>query len=90
MMVMFWPVGARDAEEQVDQATGAGHLGEQVEDSETARVEMAAAVRTGPWRSRNDSTSAIVNLPVLRRSSATRSRATSQATRKPIEYMNPS
>ena len=51
---------------------------------------MAAAVRTGRWRIRKASTSAIVNLPVLRSSSATSSRATSQATRKPMEYRKPS
>ncbi len=48
-------------------------------------VPKAAAMRTGFWRSRKESTSAMVNLPVLRSSSATSSRATSQATRKPIE-----
>ena len=36
------------------------------------------------------STSAIVYLPVLRNGSATSSRATSQATKKPIEYSSPS
>ena len=46
---------------------------------------MAAAVRTGRWRIRKLRTSAIVNRPTLRSSSATSSRATSQATRKPIE-----
>lgn len=46
---------------------------------------MAAAIRTGPCFRRNESTSAIVNLPVLRMSSATSSSATSHATRKPIE-----
>ena len=46
---------------------------------------MAAAMRTGRCFSRNDRTSAIVNLPVLRSSSATSSSATSHATRKPIE-----
>ena len=48
-------------------------------------VAMAAAMRTGRCRRRKDSTSAMVNRPVLRSSSATSSRATSQATRKPIE-----
>ena len=51
---------------------------------------MAAAMRTGRCLRRKASTSAMVNLPVLRISSATRSRATSQATRNPIEYRNPS
>jgi hypothetical protein len=36
------------------------------------------------------STSAIVNRPEFRSSSATSSSATSQATRKPIEYRKPS
>ena len=57
---------------------------------ETVTVDTAAAVRTGGWRIRKASTSAIVYLPELRSSSATRSRATSQATRNPIEYRNPS
>jgi len=51
---------------------------------------VAAATRTGPCLSRNESTSAIVYLPVLRISSATSRSATSQATRKPIEYRKPS
>ena len=42
-------------------------------------------MRTGRCLSRKDSTSAMVNLPVLRMSSATMSRATSQATRNPME-----
>ena len=46
---------------------------------------MAAAIRTGRCFSRKESTSAMVNLPVLRSISATSSRATSQATRKPME-----
>ncbi len=53
-------------------------------------VETAAAVRTGRCRIRNASTSAIVYWPELRSSSATSSSATSQATRKPIEYRKPS
>ena len=48
-------------------------------------VRTAAAMRTGFCLSRNESTSAIVNLPVLRSSSATSSSATSHATRNPIE-----
>ena len=48
-------------------------------------ISSAAAMRTGRWRSRKLSTSAIVYLPTLRSSSATSSRATSQATRKPME-----
>ena len=48
-------------------------------------VPKAAAMRTGFWRRRNESTSAMVKRPVLRSSSATSSRATSHATRKPIE-----
>ncbi|SIM35325.1 Uncharacterised protein [Mycobacteroides abscessus subsp. abscessus] len=51
---------------------------------------MHAATRTGRWRRRKESTSAIVNFPVLRSGSATSSRATSQATRKPMEYRKPS
>ena len=51
----------------------------------TARVEVAAAVRTGRWRMRKLSTSAIVYFAVLRSGSATSSSATSQATRKPTE-----
>ena len=48
-------------------------------------VRAAAAIRTGRCLRRNDSTSAIVNRPVFRSSSATSSSATSQATRNPIE-----
>ncbi|SLI48425.1 Uncharacterised protein [Mycobacteroides abscessus subsp. abscessus] len=48
-------------------------------------MDSAAAVRTGRSRSRKLSTSAMVNLPVLRSISATSSSATSQATRKPME-----
>ena len=51
---------------------------------------MAAAVRTGRCCIRKLRTSAIVYLPVLRSGSATSSSATSQATRKPIEYSRPS
>ena len=51
---------------------------------------MAAAVRTGVCRIRKLSTSAMVNLPVLRMSSATSSSATNHATKKPMEYRNPS
>ena len=51
---------------------------------------IAAAIRTGRSFKRNERTSAIVNLPVLRMSSATSSRATSHATRNPTEYRNPS
>lgn len=48
-------------------------------------VDTPAAVRTGRGLIRNASTSAIVNRPEFRSSSATRSNATSQATRNPIE-----
>ena len=51
---------------------------------------MAAAMRTGRCFSRKERTSAMVNLPVFRSSSATSSSATSQATRKPMEYIKPS
>ena len=53
-------------------------------------MDTAAAVRTGAWRIRNARTSPIVYLPELRISSATSSSATSQATRKPMEYRKPS
>ncbi len=56
----------------------------------TVIVETPAAVRTGRGLIRNASTSAIVYLPEFRISSATSSRATSQATRNPIEYRKPS
>ena len=49
------------------------------------RPVRAAAARTGRCRIRNARTSPIVNLPVLRSSSATSSSATSHATRKPME-----
>ena len=49
-----------------------------------------AAVRTGAWRIRKARTSPIVYRPEFRINSATRSRATSHATRKPIEYRKPS
>ena len=48
-------------------------------------VRMAAAMRTGRSCMRKARTSAMVNRAVLRISSATSSRATSQATRKPME-----
>ena len=51
----------------------------------TVSVVIAAAIRTGRCFKRNESTSAIVNLPVLRSSSATSSSATSHATRNPME-----
>lgn len=53
-------------------------------------MEVPAAVRTGRWRIRYASTSPIVYLPEFRSGSATRSSATSQATRKPMEYRKPS
>ena len=56
----------------------------------TTIVDTPAAVRTGRGDIRNARTSAMVNLPELRISSATSSSATSQATRKPIEYRKPS
>ena len=57
---------------------------------DTVMVETPAAVRTGRWLIRNASTSAIVNRPEFRSSSATSSSATSHATRNPMEYRNPS
>ena len=74
-----------DAEQQRDEAAGAGHLREQVEEARPSASRCAAAMRTGRCLSRNDRTSAMVNRPVLRSSSATSSSATSHATRNPIE-----
>lgn len=56
----------------------------------TTIVDTPAAVRTGRGLIRNASTSAMVNLPEFRISSATSSSATSQATKNPMEYRNPS
>ena len=47
-------------------------------------------MRTGRCLSLKLRTSAIVNLPVFLSNSATRSSATNQATRKPMEYRKPS
>ena len=57
---------------------------------DTTTVDRDAAARTGAWRIRKASTSAIVYLPAFRINSATSSSATSHATRKPIEYRKPS
>ena len=53
-------------------------------------VPRAAATRAGRSFSRNESTSAIVNLPEFRIRSASRYRTIRKATRKPTEYRNPS
>ncbi len=53
--------------------------------TETATEEVPAAMRTGRSRIRAATTSASVNRPQLRTSSATRNSTTSQATRKPTE-----
>lgn len=52
--------------------------------------EVPAAIRTGRSLIRAATTSASVNLPQLRTSSATRNSTTSQATRKPTTYSSPS
>lgn len=48
------------------------------------------AILTGRWLIRAATTSARVNRPQLRTSSAMRKRTTSHATRKPTEYSMPS
>ncbi len=83
-MTIDCPMWLVDVEQQRDQSARARHLRQQVEQRH-GQVDVAAATRTGRCFSRKLSTSAIVNLPVLRSNSATSSRATSQATRKPIE-----
>ncbi|CAM5367783.1 hypothetical protein SALBM311S_02536 [Streptomyces alboniger] len=58
--------------------------------TETATEEVPAAIRTGRSLIRDTTTSASVNRPQLRTSSATRNSTTSQATRNPTEYSSPS
>lgn len=53
--------------------------------TETVTEEVPAAMRTGRSLIRAATTSARVNRPQLRTSSATRNRTTSQATRNPTE-----
>ena len=45
-MTTDWPERLLTFEQQRDEAAGTGHLGQQVE-SDTVRVVVAAAVRTG-------------------------------------------
>jgi hypothetical protein len=53
--------------------------------TDTVTEEVPAAIRTGRSLIRAATTSASVNRPQLRTSSATRNSTTSQATRKPTE-----
>lgn len=57
---------------------------------ETVTDAVPAAMRTGRWRIRAESTSASVYRPQLRTSSATSMSTTSHATKNPTEYSRPS
>jgi hypothetical protein len=73
-----------DAEQQGDQATGAGHLGQQVEGRHREGVDGGGGAHRALLEPERQHVGH-GERPVLRSSSATSSRATSHATRKPIE-----
>lgn len=58
--------------------------------TDTVTEDVPAAIRTGRSLIRAATTSARVNRPQLRTSSATRNNTTSQATRNPTTYSMPS